>query len=502
MRFWLFAMGCLLVCGCTARKSSPDPDAGPNPALRVAIVTDLKGYLEPCGCTSRPLGGIDRMAAEVRSLRESPAPVLLVMGGDLFFDAAAVEPARLDQANRNAETLVQILNGLEVSAALPGARDRAQQAETLATLRAKASFPWLAMSGDAEVVRVQAGGVRVAIVGVRPGADPDAVLAAVGTAQAETDVTIAVVSGSRRDANRLAAVSGVDFVVQGGLDEDEPVPPHQAGEGWVLHAGRQGQGLTVVDVYPKSAGPFSDASAWSRGVREKSLEAQIADLSAKIDDWKKEGVDPSDLRVQTDRLAGFEREREALQGPPPPIEGNAFTAQWVELDPDKASDPKVSGLMKAHDKVVNEANRVAFADLKPPPLRPGDIPYVGSKACSTCHVSAFAWWQTHPHGRAYETLETRNKEFNLDCVGCHVTGYNEPGGSTVTWNLDGALENVGCESCHGPGGEHVTNPSKKLVLNPPETACVGCHNEEHSDQFDYQKYRDSVIVPGHGAPLR
>ena len=86
-----------------------------------------------------------------------------------------------------------------------------------------------------------------------------------GTAQANTDLTIALVDGSRRDANRIGAVDGVDFVLQGGLDQDEPIPPHQAGKAWVLHASRQGQGLTVVDVYQeKKDEPFVDRSEWSR----------------------------------------------------------------------------------------------------------------------------------------------------------------------------------------------------------------------------------------------
>ena len=44
------------------------------------------------------------------------------------------------------------------------------------------------------------------------------------------------------------------------------------------------------------------------------------------------------------------------------------------------------------------------------------------------------------------TLTTQFKEFNLDCVGCHVTGYGRPGGSTVT-HVE-KLKDVQCEACH------------------------------------------------------
>lgn len=130
---------------------------------------------------------------------------------------------------------------------------------------------------------------------------------------------------------------------------------------------------------------------------------------------------------------------------------------------------------------------------------------MGSAACASCHAPQTAWWRGHPHGHAYATLERRHKEYNLDCVSCHVTGYNQPGGSTVTQNLGGALVNVGCESCHGPGAAHVANPrgaTPNVVRVVPETTCTGCHNEEHSDAFDYAVYRSRIVVPGHGLPPR
>ncbi|MDH3202492.1 MAG: multiheme c-type cytochrome [Myxococcales bacterium] len=501
-------MRCLLVllalgatAGCNRGQSKEAPDGKPSPTLRLAVVTDLKGYLEPCGCTSRPLGGIDRLAAQIRALRDGSVPLVVLMAGDLFFDTDALEPARVDQANRNASTLLGILDHLEIDAALPGRRDRAQPQEELARLHTASRFPWLAMKGAAEVVRIKAGELRIAVVGVRPGAKRDAVMAAVGSAQAETDLTIALVHGSRRDANRIGAIDGVDFVVHGGLDQDAPLPPHRAGEAWVLNAGRQGQGLTVVDLHRKTDEAFADLSEWSKKERIRQLEAQIADLSEKILEWERsKDVDPADLRAQSDRLAALKTQREAMDAPPRSPRGNSFTARWVELPKEAPTDQEVTKLMREHDKAVNQANREAFADLAPRPLGPDDIAYVGSEACGTCHNPAYVWWQSHPHGHAYLTLQTRNKEFNLDCVGCHVTGYDQPGGSTVTHNLKGALVNVGCESCHGPGAAHTKNPEIDIVEDAPESTCLPCHNEEHSDQFDYETYKKTLIVPGHGLP--
>ena len=489
------SLGLSLSLGCSRGKPK-------GPSLRIAVVTDLKGYLEPCGCTSDPLGGIDRLAAQIRALREGPSPAVFMLAGDSFFDTAEVDPLRLDQANRNAKTLAGILEGLEVAALLPGPSDRAQPPESLAPLKKAAAFPWLAMNSEAELLRTKAGAIRLAVIGVRPGADAGAVRGVVEAAQKDSDLTIALVDGSRRDANRIGAIDGVDFVIQGGLDEDEPVPPRQVGRAWVFHASRQGQGLTVVDVFQKKKGePFADQSAWSRAERAGRLDQQIADLESKILAWEKSGdVDPADIDAQRGRLAEMRQERQALDAPATQPGGNAISATWIPLAKKAPRDPEVEKRMRAHDKVVNDANRAAFADLKPAALGPEDVAYVGSAACSGCHQTAYSWWRNHAHGVAYLTLQQRNKEFNLDCVGCHVTGYERPGGSTVTHNLEGALVNVGCESCHGPGAAHTKDPEVGIRRIAPESTCVECHNTQHSDLFDYEEYRNTLIVPGHGLP--
>ena len=273
MRCFLTVLALSLSLGCS-RGQPKGADGATTPSVRIALVTDLKGYLEPCGCTSDPLGGIDRLAAQIRALREGPAPVVFLIAGDTFFDTATIEPVRVDQASRNARTLAGILDGLEVAAVLPGRSDRAQPSGTLDPLKAASDFPWLAMKGDAELVRVKAGDLRLAVVGVRPGADRNVVMPLVASAEAESELTIALVDGSRRDANRIGAIDGVDLVIQGGLDEDEPVSPREAGRAWLLHASRQGQGLTVVDVFQKRKGEaFVDRSDWSRAEHVRRLDA-------------------------------------------------------------------------------------------------------------------------------------------------------------------------------------------------------------------------------------
>jgi Cytochrome c554 and c-prime len=125
---------------------------------------------------------------------------------------------------------------------------------------------------------------------------------------------------------------------------------------------------------------------------------------------------------------------------------------------------------------------------------------VGVDACTDCHDDARKVWDKTTHAHAYPTLQKDFKEYNLDCVSCHVTGYDKPGGSTVTHNEK--LQNVQCETCHGPGSLHVKDPGKKglIVASPKADICVGCHHPPHVEGFDPKEKMPLILGPGHGQP--
>ncbi len=63
------------------------------------------------------------------------------------------------------------------------------------------------------------------------------------------------------------------------------------------------------------------------------------------------------------------------------------------------------------------------------------------------------------------------------CDGCHSVNYDIHTKKPTEWN-------VGCEKCHGPGGDHVNNPSRTNIVNPARLStidgvnvCVQCHSQ-------------------------
>ena len=117
------------------------------------------------------------------------------------------------------------------------------------------------------------------------------------------------------------------------------------------------------------------------------------------------------------------------------------------------------------------------------------------------HPAAVAFWNSTAHANAWSTLEARNKTFDAECVACHVTGWETPGGATIGHTAK--LENVQCEVCHGPGKAHAEAGGGKTLLTAQHQAsnCATCHNEHHSPRFSYPTYRERILGPGHGSPL-
>jgi peroxiredoxin/nitrate/TMAO reductase-like tetraheme cytochrome c subunit len=151
-------------------------------------------------------------------------------------------------------------------------------------------------------------------------------------------------------------------------------------------------------------------------------------------------------------------------------------------------------------------------------LLPTSAKYVGSDACRSCHSAEFETWSKSPHSHAVETLAKNGSENNAECLRCHTTGFGRSGGfaegSSAADQPD--LGRVGCESCHGPGGDHVSDGSVKIgtivSLGDKCDSCVilqicgSCHDQANDPGFEFavqekiDRQRHGTIEPGTGKP--
>jgi hypothetical protein len=93
-------------------------------------------------------------------------------------------------------------------------------------------------------------------------------------------------------------------------------------------------------------------------------------------------------------------------------------------------------------------------------------------------------------------------QIEYTCGSCHTTGYvpmgNQHGlpGLVGTWAEDG----VGCEACHGPGGNHVNDPYLvSMKVERSSSLCLDCHVRVETTEVQ----ADGVLINhalGYGAP--
>ena len=122
-----------------------------------------------------------------------------------------------------------------------------------------------------------------------------------------------------------------------------------------------------------------------------------------------------------------------------------------------------------------------FAE-RPLEQQPGNG-YVSATACQQCHEQEYLHWSATRHAFAYETLLKKERYFDAGCVSCHTTGFGYQTGFQIG-DQDSTLAGVQCETCHGPGKQHVGNPKKSNIRSGADTSlCLACHDTKHSPGF-------------------
>lgn len=494
--------------------------------MRLYVLSTAAGALDPCGCTKDMLGGVDHLAAFVAS-QSSQAPHALVVGaGPMLFTDPKSDDTRAAQDLWKAEALAASLAEVKLIAWAPGANDWARGEAELRRLSSAAHADLLAANlrgtpAGAKATRIiEVNGHRVGLAGVSEPVSPafkpqgieiEDMRAALETARAEllkgkAEVLVGLVAADRGRALRLAEqVHGFHVFVLGkaydqGEGNDPAIPPVLVDETLVVQAPNHLQGTVIVDLYDRGAPPFRDATGIETLEKRQSLIARISELERRIGEWEKGGVNGNDLAARKQELASLRTELGNIADPPPPKDGSYFRYRMVEVRERLGSSQAVESRMKEYYRRVNEHNREAFKGRLPPVPRASEAKYIGAEACGDCHETAYEFWKKTPHSRAYATLEEQQKQFNLDCVSCHVTGYEKPGGTSVT-HVAG-LEAVQCEVCHGPGSRHEDDPKDQtaIIASPPKTLCAAtCHHPPHVPEgWSADRGFKVILGKGHG----
>ncbi len=498
----------LLVLLCAPACKNPSPPGG----KRVSIIAsaEIAGVVEPCGCTSDILGDVSR----IRSLAKDG---IWVDAGNLLYDADTYKGERQFQAEVKARCLAGIVQPAEVAL---GAKDVVGPMPDGLKLHAvNVAAPFV----KPPTVRVL-NGVRIGVIGaVAPGplpgglvaTDPRPALARAvqQLAAAKPDVIVALLAMRRPEARQLlATVPGIDFGVfsvdtDEGLRDPEPVT-NGSRTAFLVGPANEGRRVARLDVVLQGGSLALFADDKQRQAQAERLKPRIAKQSARVAELRSTaGTDPEFLRTSEEELRKLENEARRLAEASRPPATSYFTYELVPVRRSVPRDTDGGALIKQADQTIGASNLERAAKVEPPAPEPGKPSFVGQATCKDCHPSQAAFWETTQHARAWQTVVGVGKQYDYDCIGCHVSGWQKPGGSHLASVEKKQLTSVQCEVCHGPGSDHLkadeAHRKSTIVKTPDENLCGStCHIKEHSDTFERAAYLRDVTGKGHGEVFR
>ncbi len=525
--------------------SHTDDGATPDPvAERVEL--DLYafgrqlGTIAPCGCTTDPLGGLQYAFGYIQQSSTARLRLVLEPGSFLFPDPkgpdAPIDEAAWAQAEQRANLLHERFSTLDGLVSGVGPTDFASSVGGEALTRH--SLPRVLANTSERPAGVEAlrtisldRGLVATVTAVvdpalasgsaswAPGfpalGDPLAALKLLEPELAKGDLSVVMVHGPRELAESIARELDVDVVVMAGVQANpersrtgspavrlgkSPATRPGRAETWLLEPGDRAQSIAHLTLSIAASVPEGELPGdWTLLAARTQREAELARLDEQLAKFL---ADPSAEAAFVERL---QTERDSLKAgldsPTLPDAPVIVIPEQIAVSCRRPLDPTTKQALTDYDAWVAKQNLARFTGVHAPAPAPGKPSYVGAEACVDCHAEAVQFWEGTVHHGAYTTLVDANKQYDLSCVGCHVTGFRKPGGSEVVENE--LLRAIQCEQCHGPGSAHVEDPvSETIVHSSPISVCLECHTPDHSDTFDYDAYMRDILGEGHGAAER
>jgi hypothetical protein len=475
-----------------AKAAAPeDPLQGwKTPTVAFVVTGQAHGYIEPCGCSERQVGGYARRADLIRGLREDRKwPVVAVDVGGMLNPERTLQA----QAKYKLQALVTGLVEMKYDAMAIGAEELQfgptrlfEMYQEFKNINPDFPLPFLganltiidkSLGMPLDYTIVQRGGKKIAIISIFgdewrskvSSLSPDelkvdgveATLKRVlgEVKQKEKPDLLVLLSHDSLDNSKKWAEKFQEFqlVVSAGGYEEPPKTPDIVGRTMVITSGIKGKTVGVVGYFPE------------------------------------------------------DRQR-------------PFQYTNIEIAPELFKNaPEMIQVMRDYQKNLEE-NWTSLISL---PIA-SDDKFVGVASCKDCHTKAYEAWKTSPHAKAYHALEVGRESqrktwvsriFDPECLCCHNVGWNAEkaeliAGGFTTIKETPLLADQQCENCHGPGGKHVElemnltdvtaevlagrKKMKRSIKAPgAEADCRKCHDGENDLNWESVGFENRWKVVAH-----
>ena len=451
-------------------------DGWETPDVAIVLTGLLDGYIEPCGCAGmdRMKGGLSRRADFLKSLRDQKWPIAAIDAGLITSGYGFQEELKFDMA-------INAFYLMGYSAIGISQNELRFPAHYLLkyTVPPKPEEQSLFVSANIGIYAfvdlytlpckiIEQNGIRIGVTSVVDQGNLPALDEKIQTKPAEDRLgdaltkmkeedcahLILIAHGSEQFVEKLAkAYPDFDIILTGDSPTTPPLEPKRTEAGQlIIEVGEKGKYAVVLGIY-------GDTVRYQR-VALDSRYKQSGDVHLLMTEYQ-------------DVLRGI-------------VEADGFDG--LHISP--LGSPKKS--------VQGE--------------------YVGSAKCGTCHEDIYEQWRDTRHSTAWKSisLDPPNehsanppRDCDPDCVSCHVVGWNGIAhipykGGYADPKTTPHLLNVGCESCHGPGGNHITaeignnNTLKEQIRSSMKLGdtvkqvCYSCHDADNSPNFDFDKYYEKI----------
>jgi hypothetical protein len=451
----------------------PGKTPWPPPKLALVITGQQEGYLEPCGCAGleRMKGGMSRRYSLFKMLRDKGWPVV-------GMDVGGTAKGFGKQAEIKFQIAVNGMNAMRYSSAALGLSDLKLPTEEVLSqvMPAAANAKTMSVCGNVGLFafdekmlpRTQLINTGFKVIGV-------------------TSVLGNTYQQKLAGNSNLKMASAEKL-----LDEAVPMLKKRAGYLVLLAHSTHGEAIALGKKYPD----FNLVVCSDGGAEPPAQAEEINKGGTKLIEVGEKGMYAIVIGLYDD--------------PDRPMR-----YQRVTLDSRFKSSPEMVALMGAYQDQLQQMGLSGLGiHPQPHPDANTNGKYVGSDACQNCHPKSFQVWKKTPHSQAFGVLlkATPPREFDPECISCHVVGWNpqkfypyESG--YLSRKETPKLINVGCEDCHGPGERHVWaenhgTPDQQLGFrksvrlteaeaanpNSPRQNCFSCHDLDNSPEFKFNLY--------------
>ena len=454
-----------------------------------------------------------------------------------MFKKPDIAPLHLPPEKAQAEGIVAAMNSMHYSAAGVAAEDLAAGVDFLRDMQKAASFSWLSVNlQDTKRgkplflphILHQVGDITIGVIGLtgplKKNQNSDllaniSVLPWVDTLpklingiKEQVDMII-LLSSYPESVNKVIAkrFKDIHLIIESGGKAGNK-EPELINNTLLCRTMERGKYLGVLRI------DWKKSATWG-----KNIDKKIKELRNKLDrvlwllgrlEKEKAGQDLSgNKRYQTllQERKELNEEIERLQASVKTESAEApstYSNNFIALATSLPDDPEVKAIVLKTRRRVNELNRQVLKQ-ESKSLKGESTGHMGIntlsgwKKCRQCHPRQTAFWQQTQHAQAFQTLVAEEQQFKPDCIRCHVTLPSYKTGSFSDNSLrmirmKPQLQNVGCETCHGPGKKHSAQPETTPLRLPSRSLCLSCHTEEHDDNFQFEEDIKKIGCPEDG----